>query len=373
MIALYTPRPWLRAAAGAGAEPTLTPWQSVGGCGAGGGSTHHVSPFHIPVLLDNPQTPRRLSAELAWHADFAQNFVRQTLYARCGGFAHKRLSFHLQMPLIFSTGEGQHRSGMTPKSYSTGGAGDPRIGAALHLFDRSALVMRAALQLPVGDYGSTRGKPREKLLLPSHLQKGAGFHVLLLSLHHQRALLSAGRWRFATMCALPFTMRVRTGKNELLSSNLSAYRHLTDDPRFYYSFKPYGENDYGRHVPAEIIQIWQYSHVSNEHVSHTWQTGLFVPLGVQWLPSDNPYRYDPHPDDNHRMWRTTWAYIPELRFHSLTIRGFMLVPLMDKANEPEVAAPYNDLPLTSIDSPDWREFGRRWKMGLSVGFSFLDR
>ena len=350
--------------------PTALPWQSVGGCGVGIANPSSRI-FSAPIWPDELISEYRLTAQGMLGYGFGQNLSDFTFVPRITGFPHRRVLLGVSVPLLRQNGEVQYRANQGPSNRTTGGLGDIAVDGGLLFLPDHPLLVQLSLQFPTGAYDLSRGPEAAEEYLPTYLQLGSGMYALTISVRHERKMLEKGLWNLYTGLVLPFQMRLATGKNEFLDDKFVDYSTETSNKRFYYRFKPYGENDLGRYVPSEFMLSWHYSHLANRILRHTWATQLSFPFGVQWLPSEHTDIYDARPDTDNRMWRSTWLYIPEIRLKGFTAMCFLAIPLNDNANWGNPDDEYDDIPYSQIDGPDWNSFMQQWALGAGFRYSFM--
>jgi hypothetical protein len=287
---------------------------------------------------------------------------------RMTGFVNRWVLLGISAPLKSSRGTVQAHQHLVPYDATGGGIGDVSVDATAILLATNPVALQLGLQFPTGAYALARGRQNEEQNLPSRLQPGSGLHALIVALRHERSLFGRGQWGFSGRCVFPFALRLSSGKNEFLHTRFAHHAGETDNSRFYYRFKPYGENDLGRYIPAHAILTATYSHPSDDKFHHSAVVRLSIPFGVHWQPSHIATHYDPYPDPNHRAWTSTWVYMPEYRMDALSLMGFIAVPLSDSPNGSNPADRYDATPFSRLDGPDWREFPRQSSFGL--GFRY---
>ncbi len=349
--------------------PPLLPWQSVGGCGEARSPTSGVPPS--PVWPDEISPKRRLGVQSLMRVNLGQDFFSYEFTPRLTGFVHPRVLCGISLPIISSIGIVQPFTNVAPRYEVNSGLGDIRLDGRVQIIDSDPLLFHMALQLPTGVYDRSRGTIGRELFLPSIMQPGLGMYVLTATFSHIRNLSPKDQVHASVEWVHPFQMRLADGKNEFLDDRFEMYSAETSNKRFYYRFKHYGENDLGRYIPPELRINVRYSHDASEIFRHTWATTVAFPFGVQWIPDAIPYTYAPHPDPDHRMWRSTWYYIPELRFRSIGVIGFVAIPLNDKANDQTYGDRYDSKPYSKFDGPDWESLLHTYSLGVGIRYRFL--
>ncbi|MBD3421801.1 MAG: hypothetical protein GF398_16935 [Chitinivibrionales bacterium] len=345
------------------------PWNSIGGCGAESSSpsSNALSP---PVWPDDITSQKRLHVQTTYGFTSDQKIISSSFVPRLYGFARKHIVLGISMPLLFNRGEKQQAALFRTSYLSTGGVGDLSIDGGYILYVQKPILLRLALKFPTGVYDAARGPEADRRYVPANMQPGSGIYTLTLSVRHQRAMLNKGEWNLFAAYSFPFHMRLASGKNEFLDERLQYYSQETSDKRFYYHFKPYGENDIGRYVPPTLHISWHYAHIVNHFFRHTWATLVSFPLGVAWIPDERIDRYAPYPAHDHRMWRSTWRYVPELRIKGISLMWFVALPLHDKTNASNSEDKYDESPHTRLDGPDWSGILRQWSLGTGIRYAF---
>ena len=162
------------------------------------------------------------------------------------------------------------------------------------------------LTLPTGQYDIKRGPDAASEFLPTSLQKGGGIFNGSLMLDYLRDV-EDGMWLGNISFYYPFAVRL-SGKNEFLDTYFAAFKDSTDNRRFYYHFKPYGENDLGGFTPPSASVSLTYAYRGIEHYVHSWTLFYSVPFGVAWIPGENSTQYAPSPDPDHKTWSAALVY-----------------------------------------------------------------
>ena len=372
VIVLFRGRIPLHPGTIAASLPSTVPWKSIGGCGAGISSPGGGAPGALSV----PLWPDPIPAEKRFGVQTLVAHSRDQLYSlfafplRLTWFPHRRIQLGSTIPFVRNAGEAYAPRAFSPTSYTTGGLADISVDARLLLIPENPVVAALAVQFPTGAYDISRGAESYASYLPVRFQPGTGVYALALTLRHQRKMFAKGLWHFGAGYAAPFQMRPVSGKNEFIDGRLEAYAQEKSGKRFYYRFKPYGENDLGRVVPSELLLDCRYSHIVNSLFRHTWVVRLTLPFGVHWIHDERIDRYDPRPDPEHRMWKSTWIYMPELRVKGFSAVCFVGLSLNDKANDGNPENMYDDTPYARSDGADWNSFLRESYSGLGVRYRF---
>jgi hypothetical protein len=349
----------------------MTPWQSVGGCGTAAALSPAQQSSFSSVWTEPLRSPERLNAQLTFGTVLGQSASSQHAAPRIYGNPFINFISGITVPLVWQQGEFQVNAFSEPSDRVTSGISDIAIDAGYVFFIDNPLALRLALQLPSGNYAVKRGSDRASYYLPSRLQHGTGMYAATIGMEHQRQFCASGRWDFHLVYTHPFAMRLFTGKNEFLASSFIHYAGETDNRRYYYRFKPYGENDLGRYIPPSVTAAMKYSLSTNSVLCHTWGTEINVPFGVEWESSMYTNVYDPHPSADNRAWKTTWTYMPELLINSFTFMGYVAIPLFDKANGGNPDDQYDEAPYAAWDRPDWSDFLQNFNLSVGVRYGIL--
>jgi hypothetical protein len=348
----------------------FVPWQSVGGCGVW---TINKTPpaFTAPVWSSNIRPDYRFYIQGYSDKQFSQTANWTNFEPKVTGFINRRLSFGLTVPILYLKDEVQYRTNQSATNYVSGGFGDMAVDGAFAFFNDNPFAIRLTVQFPTGDFNLKRGPEAASEYLPTSLQKGTGIYVLAISVDHERKMFDKGLWNLRSGFIFPFNIKLFSGENQFLSSTLSEYSDETDNKRFYYRFKPYGENDIGRYVPPEFLLSWHYSHIPNKVFRHTWATQFSFPFGVNWIPNTNTEIYDPRPDPDNRMWRSEWLYMPEVRIKAVSAMCFLALPLNDKADSGNPDNEYDASAYSKFNGAAWSNFLQEWKIGIGIRLGLI--
>jgi hypothetical protein len=180
----------------------------------------------------------------------------------------------------------------------------------------------------------------------------------------------------------PFNMKLFSGKNEFLDKYYKDYKSFEDSSddagmrRFFYRFKPYGENDLGDYTPPSLTASFYYGYKAIEHYMHSWGISFSVPLGVAWIhnevvpKTENRTVYDPRPDADHKAWSATLGYGMEVSKPKFPIFFGVSVPIHDQSATSEFhdykpKGKYDMDAFGRWDPPDWKDLGQQ--VSISVG------
>lgn len=348
------------------------PWQSIGGCGAGASSmkpTRLAPPWPEPIVSEH-----RLLLSACFSAAGDQNSSMMLLPLSMRGYLGN-LSIGAKLPRVSRTFEYQWSSLRSPHYFVVSGFSDVSFDIQGWIFDRNPIAASIGFVLPTADYANSRGPEKGKLVLAPEYQLGSGIWRLRLGLEHERPGLLGGTWRWSMTYDHGFALRPFSGENEFLNHYYSMYRNETDNPRFYYHLKPYGENDLGDYFPPLLELSARYLlKQKTVPLSHYWDYSLRVPFGVAWVHEEFvDGGYNPRPDSDHRTWGMVFSYLFAITVGNVEGGAFISVPLYDKPTDAGeyFLDPYNEDLLRTIDGPNWSEFGQGINLGVGVRIGVL--
>ena len=335
--------------------PALTPWQSVGGCGASSAGNRMGVRFPAsiePVLFDTSGTfGGKLSYGFLTTPNLATSIVVPELRGRLAN-----AGFMLSLPVVFR--------------HVSSGIGDMELGTSYLFRCIVPTILNAGLRLPTGKFDIMRGSDGMQLLLSSDLQSGDGVYCLNVGVS---SLMRTGRGCMAVTGNIwfPFAMSF-SGENRFLDAYYSRYKCYRDSAdsdnkrRFYYFFKPYSENDLGDYFPPELSFAVEYSLPVWQIVRHVWSVDFGFPIGVSWEHNASPVIYSPAPNYNHRAWKSDFQYGVECNFLAFSLFSAISLPLYDKQNYSPNPYSNDDSYLSKLDAPDFDEFGQNWQIFLQM-------
>jgi hypothetical protein len=355
----------------AAGEYAFTPWESVGGCGAGGSGGGGGDGIR---WIGTGATGGLVDVQLLPKYSFGQNFKSFSVAPRLSfkpsnflPFVNYSTSIGLNFPISSKTSEVQYRSNQVANDRTTGGLGDVSVDIGRTIGVNVKFDLSLGLTIPTGQYDIKRGPDAAPEFLPSSLQKGGGIYSGAFTLGHSKDV-EDGMWMFEVVYNQPFAMRLITGKNEFLGSGsyFEAYADSTGSKRFYYRFKPYGENDLGSYSPPSASGSVYYVYRGVEKYVHSFGVTFAAPIGVAWISSEKTKQYNPRPDPDHKAWSAAVAY--GLEFSSMKYPVFMAIslPIHDKSNAPNPNNEYDPTPMKKWDGPDMKDFLQQWTFALGV-------
>jgi hypothetical protein len=331
--------------------PSPAPWNSIGGCGAGGSGGGVADGIQ---WLGNGVQGGLIDIELLPRYVIRRNF-RQTSVA-------PRLSFKptwttmvgVSLPVMSKSGAVQYQSNAAEEDRTTGGMGDLTLDVSKQVGFAGEYQVQLSLTLPTGQYDIKRGSDRARFYLPVDFQMGTGLYNATLQLS-RNIDVENGLWKIDVSYSHPFNMKPFTGENEFIGSELSAYRDRTGNDRFYYRAKPYGENDLGGYTPPSASVAAYYAYRGVEGYVHSWGVYLSAPFGAAWIPAPSVGEYAPQPDPDHKAWNGALVYGLEFSRSKYPVFCAVSLPVHDRSD------PYN-----RIDPPDWDDFLNQWIFAVGI-------
>ena len=342
-----------------------TPWQSIGGCGAGGsggGSGDGIK------WIGQGVSGGYLEVEAFTKYTVGQNFTGVSFTPHLSIKPTWSTKLGVSIPWTSHSGEVQYRSNQIPADRTTGGVGDVSIDFSKTIGSGGAASLSASLSIPTGQYDIKRGTDSGKELLPSSFQKGSGLYSLTVGWDYSRDT-DKGIWLYGLSYTHPFAMHLISGENEFNDSYWKDMEHKGD--RFEYRFKPYGENDLGAYTPPSVGGSIAYGYRGRPGIVQSFGVNFSVPLGVAWINSEKVGTYDPRPDPDHQAWSVAFAYGIEFSNSDFPVFLAVSLPLHDKSNAADPDDEYDESPMRKWDAPDWSDFGQQWTIAVGIKGSFF--
>ena len=345
-----------------------TPWESIGGCGAGGsggGSGDGIK------WIGQGTSGGYLEAEVFTKYNVGQNFSAFSVNPHFSIKPTWDTKLGVSIPFMSHQGEVQYRSNQNPKDYTTGGFGDISFDFSKTIGSGGAASLSASLTIPTGQYDIKRGTDASKEILPSSFQKGSGLYSLTLGWDYSRDT-DKGIWLYSLSYTHPFAMRLFSGENEFNDSYWKNIKNKDGD-RFKYRFKPYGENDLGAFTPPSIGGSIAYGYRGRSGIVQSFGMNFSVPLGVAWIASEqaNDGVYDPRPDPDHQAWSISLVYGIEFSNPDFPVFLAFSLPIHDKAGGADSKNEYSEKPMKEWNAPDWSDIGQQWTIAVGVKGSFF--
>jgi hypothetical protein len=159
-------------------QPGLASWTTVGGCGAGGGSAS--APGGGIKWIGRNVTGGRLDTQVLSTQTFAEGDLYTSISARLAVSPRQRLTLALNVPVVFKAGD-VSVLGQT-KQAQLSGFGDLGLEASYRLGAIGSHQVLLTLMAPTGSADAVR----QGVVLPQHLQLGAGVPGATLQYEHTR-------------------------------------------------------------------------------------------------------------------------------------------------------------------------------------------
>lgn len=341
-----------------------TPWQSIGGCGAGGsggGSGDGIK------WIGQGVSGGYLEVEAFTKYSVGQNFSGMTFTPHLSIKPTWSTKLGVSIPWQSHQGEVQYRSNQNPTDRTTGGLGDVSFDFSKTIGSGGAASLSASLSIPTGQYDIKRGTDGSQEILPSSFQKGSGLYSLTLGWDYSRDT-DKGIWLYGLTYTHPFAMHLFSGENEFNDSYWKDLDHKGD--RFKYRFKAYGENDLGAYTPPSVGGSIAYGYRGRPGIVQSFGLSFSAPLGVAWISSEKTGKYDPRPDPDHKAWSAALAYGIEFSDTDFPVYFAVSLPIHDKSSS-NSKDEYDESPMKRWDAPDWDDFGQQWTIAVGVKGSFF--
>ncbi len=346
-----------------------TPWACVGGCGAGGsggagGATakwigRGVSGGLLDIQGMYSSTATKQSNSKALELRFSIKPTYTTTLALTVPFAEKTGSLQTSTVDAPTTG------------IINNGFGDLRVDYMGTFGLSGDLSYNFTLSLPTGGYTTTFGSDKAQKYLPTSLQLGSGLYNLSLDLGKT---IDADKSMVLLDIVYSYSFAVNfNGQNQYYNFTQQQKDLMTDAEknRFYYYFKPYGENDLGGYTPPSLMASAFYGYKGMEDFVHSFGVMFSVPMGVAWIPSlKSGTPYDPAPDPDNQVWNATLCYGLEFSRSNFPIFIAAYLPIHAKtasATNAQAGNPYDIKPMQDWSrGPDWNDIFHRWSVFIGL-------
>jgi hypothetical protein len=350
----------------------LTPWASIGGCGAGGsggagsGEVKWIGRGESGGLLDLQVLSNLEIGQTRRNMAFAPRLTIKPSYTS---------SLSLTIPVLSKEALFQPQTNLDPRTEVTGGIGDLLIDYSKSFGISGEYSLQASLTLPTGQYDIVRGAESSPEVLSNTLQLGSGVYTASLGLGYVRDF-DKGMLLIDCMYLHPFAFSF-TGTNPHNDASTGGWGYQTDlmtgeqKQRFNYYFKPYGENDLGGYTPPSVYAAVYYGDKHDPVYVSSYGFSLSVPLGVTWIPSYVANSYDPIPDPDFWTWSGTLQYGLELSNERHPVYFVVQKMIHDRSNPPGQSDRYNPDAVNHWDGPDWRDFAYTWSFTIGVRTSLF--
>jgi hypothetical protein len=290
---------------------SLTPWNCIGGCGAGGagGSAADIK------WIGRGESGGLIDAEVMGSLTIGRLFEYKQVKTRLSMKPTWTTGLGLTVPLVSKIGSLQPQTNFDDKTEQTAGIADCMLDFSKALGAEGEYTLSINLSMPTGQYDVKRSKENEMLYLPTTLQLGSGIFNATLGV--TRTIdEDKGLWIVEGFLSWPFAVNFN-GKNQFVNNNQDQFNALNNrwdllsedqKKRFQYSFKPYGENDLGGYVPPSITAALYYGNRGKTNYVYSYGVKIWVPFGVAWVPDYSASTYNPVPDPNNKTWSITLHY-----------------------------------------------------------------
>jgi hypothetical protein len=351
------------------AQESFYPWRSIGGCGAGGSGG--VARDGIKWLGEGV-TGGFGELELFGRYYFGQDFIIKAVAPR---FRYK-LSWNntigITLPILSKHADVQLQTNMAPSHHITGGTGDIYLEYARTFGFQSQYTLNLGLSVPTGQFDIKRGRDAGKYFLPfKSLQKGTGTYNLVTNLSYIKDV-EEGFWMIDVDFNFPFSMKLFSRENRYMDEYFSNYKGLKNDKRFYYTFKPYGENDLGDVSPmtAGFSVAYAYRGVEDQvhSIGFTYSNPISVGYinQVQLVNNQGSFAESVYQkaivDPDFQRWNAAIVYGLELSREKLPVFLAVSIPIHAKTNEEDP---------TKWSGPDWKDLGQQWTFAVGLKASLF--
>ena len=332
--------------------PQLMPWQSIGGCGAGGsgGGSSGIK------WVGEGVSGGIIKLEVMPKINFGQKFLYMTAAPRLSFNPNWNTEVGISLPIQSKEAEVQYQTMLDPQSIRNGGRGDLTCDMMRTFGAQGQYSLQLALTFPTGQYDAQRGTDKTKYILPQSLQLGQGIYSATIGLFYSQDVAS-GLYLFDWSFNYPFMFRPDK-KNQYLETDYKAYKDVTvNRERFYYKnwFKPYGESDRGDFYPSSFSCDAIYAYRGVPKLVQSFQLSFWAPFGVRWTHWYQPNVYNPIPDPDNRSWDLVLSYGMEFSRDNLPLFLGIGLPIHDRSDT-----------KGRWDAPDWRNIGNEWLISLGL-------
>ncbi|MBN1307519.1 MAG: hypothetical protein JXA18_06355 [Chitinispirillaceae bacterium] len=324
----------------------LTPWQCVGGCGAGGsgGGSSGIK------WIGEGAAGGRVHIEMLPKLNFGREFVYMTAVPRVAFNPVYTTELGISMLVGFKEARVQYQTNMPQQTELNGGKGDLTLDVMHSFGSEGQFIWQTALTFPTGEWDAAHGTDVSKNILPQKMQMGQGVYSATLGLFYSFDVEN-GMYVFDGFLNYPFMFRFDK-KNRYLETDYKAYKNVTENrERFYYKhiLKHYGESDRGDYYPPSISLDAIYAYRGVPRLTQSFQLFFLAPLGVRWIHSHVPTEYNPMPDPDHRAWEAVLSYGVEFSRERFPLFFGVGLPIHDRKD-----------PVGKWDAPEWKNIGNEW-------------
>ena len=179
---------------------SLTPWQCIGGCGAGGSGGTGAEVKWIGTGVSGGL----IDAEVMGTSTIGENYRYQQIKTRLSWKPTWTTNLGLTVPIVSKIGSLQPATNWDDKTEVTGGLADLMVDFSKNVGMEGQYSLMLNLTLPTGQYDIKRGKENNMLYLPTTLQCGGGIYTASLGISndHRTSKKDCGSWRPITTIPL---------------------------------------------------------------------------------------------------------------------------------------------------------------------------
>lgn len=343
-------------------SPGLTPWASIGGCGAGGSGG---SGGAAAKWVGKGVTGGLIDLQVLGNYSFGQSYQTSSLSTRASYKPTYTSTLGITIPVMSKSGLVQPQGQIPDRTEVTGGLGDITIDYSKALGMEGQYALNLGLTFPSGQSDIKRGADNEKIYLPSILQKGGGLYAAAIGLGYTKDI-EKGILLFDINYNHPFALNF-TGKNQYNQGN-GGWNYATDNMsasdrnRFEYYFKPYGENDLGAFTPRSISIDAYYGNKAEEAYIYSFGLTFSAPLSVAWIAGYNPKTYAPIQDPDFQAWSASLNWGMEFSHAKYPVFIAVALPIHDKADGAGGSASV----LKQWSGPDLKDLGQAWSFTIGI-------
>ncbi len=347
----------------------LTPWQCVGGCGAGGSGGTGAEVKWIGTGVSGGL----IDMEVMGANTIGENYRYQQIKTRLSYKPTWTTNLGLTIPIVSKIGMLQPKTNIDDKTEMTGGLADIMIDFSKNIGMEGQYSLTFNLTLPTGQYDIKRGKEREMVYLPTTLQRGSGTYTASLGICRTTDV-EKGLWIMEAYYNHPFAVNFH-GKNAFINDSYDQYSDLNsrwnllsakDRGRFEYCFKPYGENDLGGYTPPSITAAVYYGYRGIEHYVHSFGAKVWVPLGVMWIPDFSASSYNPVPDPDNKTWSLTLHYGLEFSRPEYPIFIAINKIITSGSDKSDMKNAFDERALRKWRTPDMKDLLNMWTFAIGI-------
>jgi hypothetical protein len=348
---------------------SLTPWQCVGGCGAGGSGGSGADVKWIGTGVSGGL----IDMEVLGTATLGENFEYKQIKTRLSWKPTWTTNLGLTIPIVSKIGSLQPKTNYDDKMEMTAGLSDLMVDFSKSIGMEGQYSLSLNLTLPTGQYDIKRGRGGAMLYLPSTLQRGGGIYNASLGLTRTKDV-EKGLWVFEAYYNHPFAINFY-GKNQLINNKSDQYNDVNarwdllsakQKKRFDYWFKPYGENDLGAYTPPSITAAAYFGYRGIEHYVHSFGAKIWVPFGVAWIPDFSASSYNPSPDPDNKTWSITLHYGLEFSRPEYPIYLAINKVIISGSNKNDMKNAFDKRALAQWRPPDLKDVLNMWTFAIGI-------